>query len=1544
MESFVQSQAAVVGSSPVGGCEVMDVESRIEQLDTLRPPLALIAEGLRAADPAEALAAARALTKRFQEGEDAPSTLADCVPGALFTLAFDVQLALADLVVAGLPLPIPELPEGLPPLLACRFRCAQLLAAPALLQLDVATPMDVHAVAAAPVERAVVSGLWLRAARHERSAMHDVAIDMARAAISAALLSPALAQEVLLEIAHRSSDAVRARALVLAAEPWAQGLGCPPLSGCMAGEEVALSAVRLAAARGDAGWVRRFATSEAVARTARRAAISALGGLGDAADAEVLLVLAEEDPAGAGPEALEALRQLKRRGRSLDEDQARRVIDLVLRYALLSLEAAAECASSRADAMVSVLDRALDEGAPKARVVRLLGAFGTRGAIGRLVEMAGTDADLHLSREAIRELGRLEERSAESMILARLDAEPDACLFALGRLGGAATVARLRLLLDGPPLPWQSAGLSVLFRLDSSPRVLAAAVEHGAISAETLDALPAHGSEEQREALAAITEAPGHPFRIAAIRALGRTGGPLAVDSLGGLLTDGDEGVRAEAQAALRVLGQRLATPDPPLSCLEGALDPGGALVAEAALRRLRSRPVSVTETTLLLDAVAGHRHPHLVRVVRPLLRRDNAEIRKRAVACLSAAGPGCAGWVLPYLSATTPLPVARQVLLALGGAAVPGMGVELAAWLAHPNMNLKKTAAELLARSADPRVVPALVEALAHHDQPGLRVLIEGALRALAGPFFRSLLVERLTAATNPRHEGLLATALSGAFSPAELAALVAHRPDVPMALLAHVYAADAGLMAGKHAEMDAELRRRGVGHRIPDEGDVAPGSLLRAGLARADAARRASTLSRLLRALPFEDADALSSDVVAGIQAAANGSPAILTLSIVEQRLLAGLLPRLDSTIRNDAIALLATTTDAFVLCRVLPFVEGEGKLDPRHAPLLVPMLLQRGPETARALSRASRPEVRAQAALVLRLAGEAGIAHLPPDQRTVMISSWIEAGRDDVLHAMLEGSGAGALAEVTARLAEQAGAAAAWSLAEAYVARSPLERAPALVDLAFLGEVAEPALRELARSDARGEVRRRALQALSRRRSADRALPRGLLDDPHPGVREAAAEALLKAGDRDDRALVLGAWLAGAFRKAFRLGMDEQDAPVVAAAMAEAMTEAAQLHLLGAMEALPPRERVPLLMAQLPSPHPRVAAAARDALRSLPPTEVLPFVEGQLRAGDVTWLDVIGVTGALPRGLAELARTSPDATEWLRFCLRAAGTGVLYPAGLGPSIAAWAAADPSPTALSVLARLADWYEVRHAQGLVRALAPALSGASREAVLGAMLDGLREQPPELVARVLSGLVRPTDATALLALARAEAGSPGLLRHLEPTMRIAVERTLDTALDTADPESARRLLTYFVDRTESPSERERVLALLERHVRAPSRRVRLHAHRLLRVMAPRERYLRASRALLDDADATTVRLAIRVLAFGGDVDSVAAIAERLIDAHAGVARAAREGLLALGQAAVAPLVRHRTRLRPDRRAVIDTLLTEIQSRSSSGTAPHEQG
>jgi HEAT repeat protein len=158
----------------------------------------------------------------------------------------------------------------------------------------------------------------------------------------------------------------------------------------------------------------------------------------------------------------------------------------------------------------------------------------------------------------------------------------------------------------------------------------------------------------------------------------------------------------------------------------------------------------------------------------------------------------------------------------------------------------------------------------------------------------------------------------------------------------------------------------------------------------------------------------------------------------------------------------------------------------------------------------------------------------------------------------------------------------------------------------------------------------------------------------------------------------------------------------------------------------------------------------------------------------------------------------------------------------------------------------------------------------------------------------------------------------------------------MTTALD-GEPERVRRILSYRAARAKTDVERAALTDILERSMGHTSARVRMHAHRLLRTHAERSRYLAATRPLLRDGDAATVRSAIRVLAFGGDVDSVAEIADLLSHSQAIVRDAARDGLIHLGAEAAALLTKAMGRARPDRRGAYAEVLERIHGGLGAG-------
>ncbi|HMY19048.1 MAG TPA: hypothetical protein PKA58_22135, partial [Polyangium sp.] len=906
-------------------------------------------------------------------------------------------------------------------------------------------------------------------------------------------------------------------------------------------------------------------------------------------------------------------------------------------------------------------------------------------------------------------------------------------------------------------------------------------------------------------------------------------------------------------------------------------------------------------EVALLLDAIKGHAHPHLARVVRPYLRRNNPEIRKRALACLAEAGPAASAWVLPYVHEDEPLPVVRQGLLALGKAEVPGLGQTIASWLFHGNMNIKKTAAELLANISDPGLAKMLVDVLAWQDQPGLRQLVEHALHTMAPRSARLLLVDKLLHTKDPRQQEQLASSLAPGLSAETFAALLAAHPKLPDEFVRTVIAAH----AKDAARFDTALRRRDLGHRFPKTTDVAANHPQRPNLARSDLQRMLGRVRRHLLESPF--AESVLPDTRHSLLTMAASFPGLGSeLSALEQRLLANLGMHADEPLRQAILVLLADTTDAFVQARIQPWMRLEGEIDPRCEALLPAAVRRSNLSITRRFVNHPMLGVRAAAVRGQLISEEFHWTHSFVQERREVIRRWVQTGREHLLPNVILGQDQTTFLEAVQCLHIQLGKTAAWEFAQTFVSENPHERERYLLDVTYLGDCVLPWLLEFVLRCGEGSLRKRAIEELARMSLDDAStFLQSFLDDKHSGVVIVAAQSAIAMGNEQDRRRILDRWLEGKLAGGFHVPLRDQDVDQVLRAVENASTEAAQMHLYAPIEALPSLSRIQLWLRLRQSQHPRIAAAARDALRALPPADVWMTLEGPDRQKWFGFLDVLGPSAWLPPFLVEEAKTSDTPEDWMNFALRAAGQGLLYPGTLGRTIARWTADSVSPTAFSVLARLTDWYDDKQAAELLAELNPVLQSEHRERLVRMFEDALHEAPPSLIVRLLAPWVRPTDTVAVRMLANAEASSPGILALVGPELRAAMEGAMAKALEEADPETARTWLTYFAQRAEHAVERERVLVLLEKHIGSSSRRVRLHAHRLLRTLAPKERYVRASRRLLEDTDPTTLRLALRILAFGGDLESVDKFVEYLFHTHTAVARSAREGLLVLGPRAI---------------------------------------
>jgi hypothetical protein len=403
-----------------------------------------------------------------------------------------------------------------------------------------------------------------------------------------------------------------------------------------------------------------------------------------------------------------------------------------------------------------------------------------------------------------------------------------------------------------------------------------------------------------------------------------------------------------------------------------------------------------------------------------------------------------------------------------------------------------------------------------------------------------------------------------------------------------------------------------------------------------------------------------------------------------------------------------------------------------------------------------------------------------------------------------------------------------------------------------------------------------------------------------------------------------------LDGGFRETFRISLGHDELPLLDAAKGREGDEVRLrwVHLVGSMD--DPR-RIPLLLELWASTEGRAHAVARDLLRAQDAARVLPRIRPALEGGDASALDVIGPTRHLPRWLTRAC--TRWAGDWERFFTRVSGGGLLFAPGLAEL--ALTAIHDAPTdpggALRILVRLEDWRDPAVALRLADAVEPVLVGAAREPLLAAILEAAAAHDVDVRTTLLTRLGRPSDAAWRLAVTDAVLQSSDVLATLPAGMAAAVERELDREAEGRHVERARKILDYRAREARTDLARAALLDLLERSLAHRSARVRLHALRLMRAHADRGRYVTAARALLDDPDPTTVRSAVRIVSYGADLDAVGPLADLVSHGDARVRAAAREGLLTLGEGAVAALRGAIARARPDRRAALVAVLEEIQ-------------
>ncbi|MEV4139141.1 HEAT repeat domain-containing protein [Dactylosporangium sp. NPDC049742] len=234
----------------------------------------------------------------------------------------------------------------------------------------------------------------------------------------------------------------------------------------------------------------------------------------------------------------------------------------------------------------------------------------------------------------------------------------------------------------------------------------------------------------------------------------------------------------------------------------------GDAFAASVALDLLERPGTPPTELAVLLELLERAPYERTRARTHRLLRHRDPHVRKHAVAVLARDGIEALAATLTPLTAAGDVQTVRQALIALGRAGARWAGHAVAACLDHPNMNIKKAAAEALRTTGTPATVPHLLGWLGRHDNPGLRAALIAALRAILADAADATVI----AAFERSGELPLLESLDGALTARSVAALTDQGSPAGPALLHLIAGGRLRLRDGAAASLAGRMAAHGI------------------------------------------------------------------------------------------------------------------------------------------------------------------------------------------------------------------------------------------------------------------------------------------------------------------------------------------------------------------------------------------------------------------------------------------------------------------------------------------------------------------------------------------------------------------------------------------------------------------------------------------------------------------------------------------------------------------------------------------------------------
>ncbi|MFD0628049.1 HEAT repeat domain-containing protein [Streptomyces sanglieri] len=198
------------------------------------------------------------------------------------------------------------------------------------------------------------------------------------------------------------------------------------------------------------------------------------------------------------------------------------------------------------------------------------------------------------------------------------------------------------------------------------------------------------------------------------------------------------------------------------------------------------------------------------------MLRHRDRHVRKHVIALLArdATGEDAQALSATLIALTTApdIQTVRQALLALGHARAHWASSAISACLDHPNMNIRKTAAEALVRAGTPAALPKLLFRLGHEENLALRDRISEALHAVLGDAYAATIVAAAEHSRDDSTRELLLKRLHGTLTARSVLALHDQESPVALTLLSLVASRRIGLASGTMQDLATAMAGHGI------------------------------------------------------------------------------------------------------------------------------------------------------------------------------------------------------------------------------------------------------------------------------------------------------------------------------------------------------------------------------------------------------------------------------------------------------------------------------------------------------------------------------------------------------------------------------------------------------------------------------------------------------------------------------------------------------------------------------------------------------------